>query len=530
MKVQSRLGVTVAGISPGHVAVTVNDGDTVNFTASGTDNQTITAEVVIDPAVDNITVATVDGVYTKLIDEVTYTELAALISGSDLIQGRQYLITDFATKHYMLNGVLTILSATNTATTEPIIVTATTNNTLAPVAYSTVYKDDILHYDWNPANWINDPAFSNVDTAGMNLGTIIPGWKGVITYREDTKQKNITHYDFRGVKFRRWALNPAAWDSGTTYARKAKVFVGTKIYTSRKAGNTNNLVTDTTWWAQVFDITDTTYWAYTTSNISDIPVDSLDFIDVPTFAYNYNFVFANNYIGPKHSEDSGQPYVSILPNIVFIGGGHIDDERGYEVHDNRIEGGSDFGNSTIGEFFKFNTIGANFNYNLIGSNTSYNDFKNSAYLNLIYGTFQKNIVGSQFFTNELSNGFAQNTLGHFFYNNIIGVSFTDNLCGNNFASNNIGDTFSYNTVGQYFTSNDIGNNFYRNTTGEGMALCTILNEFKNNTMQGGAGIDFTAATHVYQPYTKLHFTTPDGTETLQYINDVNAVVIANSNA
>ncbi len=566
MKVQSRLGVTVAGISPGHVAVTVNDGDTVNFTASGTDNQTITAEVVIDPAVDNITVATVDGVYTKLIDEVTYAELAALISGSDLIQGRQYLITDFATKHYMLNGGNTILSATNTATTEPIIVTASTINTLFPIAISTVYEQDILHYDWNPANWINDNAFSNVDTVGMNLGTIIPGWKGVITYREDTKQRNITHYDFRGVKFRRWALDPVAWNSGTTYAAKDKVLVGTKIYSSKRASNTNNLVSDTDWWIEVFDITDTVYWAYHSSSVRGIPVDTLDFIDVPTFAYNYEYVFSNNYIGLKHSDEGSLPYTSILPDIVFIGAGHSDDETGYQINGNRFEGSGELGNITVGDFFRFNTLGRNFAYNIIGDQFYFNDIKNNATQNVIYGSFTNNIIGNNFQTNEIATGFSKNiisndfqtnvisslftlnNISNFFSNNTIGstfntnligpyfslnrtgTTFTNNTTGSYFNSNTIGNTFTYNTIGQYFSSNTIENGFWRNTTGEGVGLCQISDDFRNNTMQGGNNINFTGAFHVYQPYTKLHFTTPDGTETLQYINDANTVVIADSNS
>ena len=181
MKIQSRLGVTIpeaASSGTDHIAVTVNDGDTVNFTASGTDNQTITAEVKISATAGNIISANVDGIYASAsgadnwgsqviehdglsissgdgtaldpllvtpLTSVTYAQLAALISGSDLIQGRQYLITDYQTVH-TIPGT----ADTNTGSTEPLIVTAISVNELSPIAYSTTYPDDIIHY--SPVN------------------------------------------------------------------------------------------------------------------------------------------------------------------------------------------------------------------------------------------------------------------------------------------------------------------------------------------------------------------------------------------
>jgi len=190
MKTQSRFGVTIAD----QPLVTVNDSNTIDFTASGTSNQTITADVIIDPAVDNITVATVGGVYTKLIDEVTYAELAALISGSDLIQGRQYLITDYRTVHTIPNTV-----DTNTGTLEPLIVTALSTTDLEPVAYSTTHKDDIVYYD-------------PVNNSKVNGST-----KGCIYRRIDTVNNSDIPFDWREVKFRRWQIDvDTVFDIGDT--------------------------------------------------------------------------------------------------------------------------------------------------------------------------------------------------------------------------------------------------------------------------------------------------------------------------
>ena len=286
MKSQSRLGVTVAGISPGHVAVTVNDGDTVNFTASGTDNQTITAEVIIDPAVDNITVATVDGVYTKLIDEVTYAELAALISGSDLIQGRQYLITDYQTVHYLDPNYTT--AGLNTGTAEPIIVTASNVNKLEPIAYSTVHSSDILWY--NPTN---------------SWGTIqfgLPGCtKGFIYRRINTINNIDVPFDFRATTFRRYEVAVTeVWDIGTAYAQYDIVVKalgdGQAIYIATQATTGDDpAIDDGTNWVSL-PFTNGSFVAskrFATMGVmgGTVPIDITSFTDYPMFnpASTYDF-------------------------------------------------------------------------------------------------------------------------------------------------------------------------------------------------------------------------------------------------
>jgi len=272
MKIQSRLGVTIpeaASSGTDHIAVTVNDGDTVNFTASGTDLQTITAEVIIDPTVDNITVATTNGIYTKLIDEVTYAELAALISGSDLIQGRQYLITDYQTVH-TIPGT----ADTNTGSLDPLIVTATYNNQLSPIAQSTTYPQDIVYY-----------SHSNADTNVVNGAT-----KGFIYRRIDTDNNIDVPFDYKAVKFRRWKLDvSAAWDIGTTYNATAVVLgADGNVYLSMKAGNTgNDPTTDLYWWYK-FPFTNAEYCALSSASITSpsshtVPVSAL-YQDVTLFS------------------------------------------------------------------------------------------------------------------------------------------------------------------------------------------------------------------------------------------------------
>ena len=54
----------------------------------------------------------------------------------------------------------------------------------------------------------------------------------MIYHRKDTIQNVECHYDFRNIKFRRWAVDAVAYDNGTAYVAKdvCKSGVDGKIY------------------------------------------------------------------------------------------------------------------------------------------------------------------------------------------------------------------------------------------------------------------------------------------------------------
>jgi hypothetical protein len=58
-------GIYAPAASLSETAITVNDSSTIDFTASGTSNHTITGSVIIDPAVDNIISSTGSGIYAS---------------------------------------------------------------------------------------------------------------------------------------------------------------------------------------------------------------------------------------------------------------------------------------------------------------------------------------------------------------------------------------------------------------------------------------------------------------------------------
>jgi len=124
---------------------------------------------------------------------IAYANLQADIAANSLVVGQSYLITDYQTIYdrpdyedvagsYVPKAVI----STITAATEPIIVMATSANTLRPEAYSPSQPKDILIYDVNyTATIINaTPA------------------KGFIMRRVDTEKNIDLPFDWRSVTFK----------------------------------------------------------------------------------------------------------------------------------------------------------------------------------------------------------------------------------------------------------------------------------------------------------------------------------------
>jgi hypothetical protein len=134
------------------------------------------------------------------------------------------LINDFATNHYILECAT---PTTNTGSTEPIYVLATSANTIDQRVISSVYPEDLIYWDPDPSNFYGDEAF----TTSTSPATIVSGFKGVITYRKDTNRNIEAFYDWREFVFRRWQLNTSSysstWTSGVSYTAGAIVRAGT---------------------------------------------------------------------------------------------------------------------------------------------------------------------------------------------------------------------------------------------------------------------------------------------------------------
>ncbi|MES2396842.1 MAG: hypothetical protein V4549_12595, partial [Bacteroidota bacterium] len=131
---------------------------------------------------------------------ITYAELAAAIAGSTLIPGQSYLLSDFATIYdqpdYDAAGVPKVTVATLEGNPEPLVLFATSVNTISSTVISIAYPKDQLQYNvnFNSTEWMGAPA------------------KGRITLRIDD-MGNRTDYDHRVVLFLRYETTESNFDS-----------------------------------------------------------------------------------------------------------------------------------------------------------------------------------------------------------------------------------------------------------------------------------------------------------------------------
>jgi hypothetical protein len=451
---------------------------------------------------------------------LTYSQLSTLVSGNTLVPGQKYLINDYQTVHLIPNtapiqpvaysvvsiesvaikpGSVTVASGDiNTGPIEPLLVTASSTNTLEPIAYSTLFPQDIIYY--------------NIES---DQNIVSGSTKGYIYRRIDTIKNNDIGFDYRNVKFRRWQIDVTTSDltgSGNTYSQGAVVLqTGTNdIYL--KLDNTPSVpfTTEASW--MLFPWSNLQYVSLTSDNYSvnnyTIPV-SANYMDYTMFSTepttngvqcNYDSIYGNKIKGIYDGSD-----IISNSNTVFFG-------RNFDS--NNIE--DYFSNNTIGDSFYNNTIGYNFNSKIIGNNF---------YSNTIGNGFDRKIeidtIGNNFYSNTIGDNFNANVIRNYFNSNIIGDDFNDNVIGDYFNYNIIGDDFDDNVIGNYFNYNTIEDDFYSNTIGDNFQA--------NNIEPNFGGMDFTSSTYVYQSYQKYLFTNSANEQYLRYYDSGNTLQIVQAN-
>jgi hypothetical protein len=455
---------------------------------------------------------------------LTYSELITLVNGNTLVPGQKYLINDYQTVHLIPNtapiqpkaySVVSIDSVSieprlvtvasgdiNTGPIEPLLVTASSTKTLEPIAYSTLFPQDIIYY--------------NIES---DQNIVSGSTKGYIYRRIDTLNNNDIRFDYRNVKFRRWQINVTTSDltgSGNTYSKYSVVLqTGTNdIYL--KLDNTPSVPFTTTASWMLFPWSNLQYVSPTNINLNlrgyIIPV-SANYMDYTMFSTepttngvqcNYDFIFENKIKGTYNITYNNSDIIS-NSNTVFFGS-HF---AGNTIEDY-------FSSNTIGDYFYINTIGYNFNSKIIGNNF---------YSNTIGNNFDRkievDIIGNNFYSNTIGDNFNGNVIGNYFNSNIIGDDFNDNVIGDYFNYNIIGDDFDDNVIGYYFNYNTIEDDFYSNTIEDNFQL--------NNIEPNFGGIDFTSSTYVYQSYLKYLFTNSANGQYLRYYDSGNTLQIIQAN-
>jgi hypothetical protein len=447
------------------------------------------------------------------ITSVTYSEFASTISSNSLNTGMLYNITDFMTCYdqpdfdYDNNPITS--GNYKTGSVEPIIVLATSNNTISSNAYQPTYPNDRIQYDWS---------WNTTEVTGNQA-------YGRITERID-EFNNRTDYDHRNILFKRYRLFTIREDqplNGTLQMSPGGsiVGVGTSFVSDLTGGDIICIPSTNPSYYQVDKIfSDTTmdvigdvitavgagqtfykaieetnnngaYFSFKRTNVL-----TYDYVEYTTFgdAQFYNYV-KNNYVGDySNNYQNVGSGAFILSNNVFLEGPCDSNKFGNYCYNNTLGintkdnvwgnycyenvSTNDIRNNTIEHNFYRNLI----NVNLVDNNIG-NDFNNNQLLAENNRNFENNIIG---------NGFISNTIYSWFYKNQILYNFNENIIGDfgnltqfQFYRNYIRNNFNSNTIRQNFQNNQIGTNYQSNTINGDSQGNTILNGFNSNETGSG---------------------------------------------
>jgi hypothetical protein len=449
--------------------------------------------------------------YTSIL----YADLLIAYNDGTLIPGMFYLITDFETCYDRPNydtygDPITTGNYVESGVVEPLLVLATSANSLAAEAYSLEYPKEKIKYD------------ISFNTTEITFGAA----KGRITERID-ERNNRAHYDFRNVEFIRYqgyfceTLQPGTIEvDGTDVTGTNTQFTNMFNVGDILAVYNTNAPLASFYFYEITDITDDTNMTISGVNTfyqanavysrgislgnrspfpSNVPSTTTNSSLYRTFDDGDNY---NTYIGENTGEDF------ILSNNVFLNGTYRNNTFGGNCIGNTFD--DDMDGNTIGSYFKFNIMTNDFDRNTIGNYMERNIIDCDMESNRIGNYFQNNMIGdddgndfdfnligdyfeNNFFT--MANGdFAENNIGRTFYGNTINDSFHDNTIVGAFSQNRITNAFDNNTIGNYFynnnisaqfSENSIGCNFYSNVIPQGnFKLNTILSNCYENQING----------------------------------------------
>jgi len=441
--------------------------------------------------------------------DITYSEIIYAIDESELKPGSYYRITDFRTCYdvpeYYINGNRKTIGAVDyvQGSVEPIIVFATSINTISSTAYQPEYPNDRIQYDCT---------FNSTNTGGTAYGRI--------TERID-EYNNRTDYDHRNISFIRFqSYNQGAQLTGTigSYNSSTGIISGNNtlflsevdigdilfFYVGYMAGvKVVSMITDT----EITVVVDSLFGSGINFSGGTIPFYT------STSTNNY-YEYKEVYIGQKNEEDFTRVLTFNLDGSAihnYVGDyskfylNEVGSNSGFLLANNVFYGNRTYSN-TIGDrsynntgtyWFSRNTIAGRFYNNVIYNHGFYsnnigeyfdnNIIKSSVYGNKIEQYFENNKIYSQFYDNQIGNSFYQNTIYSDFYENQIGVYFEYNQIGDNgnlgnfeFYRNRIGNNFEYNTIRMTFRNNQIGNQFNYNKTNGSFYQNVIGNGFNHN--------------------------------------------------
>ncbi|HZJ98847.1 MAG TPA: hypothetical protein VFC79_02520 [Tissierellaceae bacterium] len=466
-----------------------------------------------------------------------YNELKTLKDSSQLVPGQKYILSDYTTKHIIPHSNPPQL---HTGATEPLVLTALTQNTFENLVISTLHPSDIIHYDFDKSSC--EDGTRNPLIKDWVGGTFRPGW---ITYRKSTTNLLSTNYDWRNYKIRRWKLDCTSWVSGASYDKRsvAKGADG-DVYVARKthSGLTDDPSVDKANWMKAFKLSIQNEGAFLsyTSDKNKFLVGGI----LPD-----NLVINNNIPGTDYQDyytfcilDEPENSSGIVTSTTFMtpGFGHRDISIGLYDYDQF-------------SYMEFPSMENNVFYIKLNGSTELfvfgNRFDGQFSCNTFYGQCNSNTCSYGYYMNISHEWFAVNTFGPLVYKN----SFVTQVSGNKIIENCLRNVLGgslYNSIGSLYDSmvgdymqnntvSDIGNcsigdNFERNIINERLYNQNIKDNFQANVFVSADIIlaipTFENATHVYERKTCTIFNNPSGNYRLSYYDDLDNLIVVSADS
>lgn len=337
------------------------------------------------------------------IQPITFDNLDTMLTNSSLIEGKLYLIEDFETIYdqpdYDAAGTVKAagLLTTKTATTEPLVVLATSASTISSHAWSTTYPQDEILYD---------PTFTATEVKGTAA-------KGRITYRKDDVN-NVTHYDHRAVVFKRYESSTG---SGVYNSYKDNGEASAEFPTFNPLKNIGN---------NYIPLAVASHTFLTTNNV---------------FKGNCYGNYADVYFANNTAEDGAMGFLNNQ-----IQSSCINNTLGHTFRNNKI--GASFQDNVIGNVFRENNIQDAFQYNTIGDTCTGNNFQAYFRYNTVGDNFERNDIGELSTGNTIGNNFQENRCSPFgIASCTIADDFQMNILGTNVSG--VDFTLSTHVYGAY---------------------------------------------------------------------------------
>jgi hypothetical protein len=428
------------------------------------------------------------GLSNTPVVSTTYGDLYNLYTSGNFATGSYYLITDFYTVYeqpaFYFDETLLSQGVTKTTPVRPLLVLATTYNTLSPYATQPGFPKDKIKYDitWNRTEFNH-------------------GVRGRITERID-EYNNRTDYDHRSVRFRRYKnyiKDTQLTGTITDWNCVTGAVIGSSTLFNTELSPNDVIFLDSKS-DKGYDI-GLKVVSISSPTSMTVVVHSLYTGGVPSTVTLYNGI--SQIIPVDYSFNSkNYDFWSSFTN------------GDYDSHKEIYFGQSD-SNIDYDEYYTFDSGTYNNNisdfskYYLSGNNNvlilSNNVFLDSSNNNLISGDFYYNTIKSICTSNFISGKMYANSLG-VLRNNQISGDFYNNI---NFLE------ISYN----------IFTNLFVNNIGDGAS------EFRMNKIYCSvAGQDFTSSTYVYGAYNCDIFANNGFVAKLSYYDIFNVLNIANVNA